>query len=128
MSLLPAIFPNPRDVSFYVAGIQIRLVERWVQELDQRIIPVNKAFIHSFHCHARAFGTPGTGENRPALRNGINLTFGITRRTERRAVIKICAAVPLTIPAILFDIQLQLSSLHPAAFDEGESTTHARTL
>src|SRR3990170_7371221 len=128
MSVLPAILPDARDIPLYIARIQIRLVERRGQELDQCIVPANEPLIHRFHCHARAFGIPGAGENRPALRNGINLAFGITRRTEWRAIIEVSAEVPLTIPAILLDIPAQLSRLSLAAFDKGQVTMQACNL
>src|SRR3990170_931118 len=89
------------------------------------MVPSNEALIHCFHCHAQAFGIPGAGENRPALRNRINLAFGITRRTEWRAIIEKSAEVPRTIPAILLDIPAQLSRLPLAAFDKGQVTMQA---
>src|SRR3990167_665413 len=92
------------------------------------MVPSNEALIHCFHCHAQAFGIPGSGENRPALRYGINLAFGITRRTEWRAIIEVSAEVPLTIPAILLDIPAQLSRLPPAAFDKGQVAMQACNL
>src|SRR3989338_5522577 len=68
---------------------------------------------------------PGAGENRPALRNRINLTFDVDCRPQRRAIIKVSAEVPLTVPAILFDIPALLSRLPLAAFDKGQVTMQA---
>ena len=61
MCVLSAIFSDAGDVPFYIAGIQIRLIERRIQELNQGMLPVNEALIYGFHCHARAFSIPGTG-------------------------------------------------------------------
>ena len=61
MRVLPAIFSHARDVPFDVAGIQIRLVERRVQELDQRMVPANQTLVHRFHRQARALGIARSG-------------------------------------------------------------------
>lgn len=42
MSVLSAILPDAGDVPLYIAGIQIRLIEGRVQELDQSMVPSNK--------------------------------------------------------------------------------------
>src|SRR5206468_9260470 len=53
----------------------------------------------------------GSGENRPALRDGIDLAFGVGRRSERPAVVKISAAVPLAVPGVQLDVGTKLARL-----------------
>ena len=55
VGILPAILPYAGDVSLDVTGIQIRLVEGRVQELDQRLVPVDKALIRRLHGRAHPF-------------------------------------------------------------------------
>src|SRR6266849_2780241 len=85
----PPFSLTPRDVPFDIAGIQIRFVERGIQELDQGIAVANEAAIDSRHCRARVPALPGAGQNRPTLRDRINLAFRITRRPKRRPVVKV---------------------------------------
>ena len=61
MRVLPAVFSHPRDVSFDVAGIQIRLVKGRIQQLDQRMVSANETLIHRFHGQARAPDITRTG-------------------------------------------------------------------
>src|SRR5574341_496718 len=86
------------------------------------MVPANEAFIHRFHRHARALDIARPGEDGPALRNRINLSFGVSRRSQRRAIVEVGAAVPLAIPAILLDILAHVSRLPPATFGEGYVT------
>ena len=100
--VLAAVLSHARDVAFDVAGIQVRLVERRIEELDQRIVAADQALVHRLHGHARALRrSPGPGEHRPALRDRIDLALGVARRAERRAVVEVGAAIPLAIPAVL---------------------------
>ena len=111
--VLAAILAHAGDVALDVAGIESRFVERRIEKLDRaerrggpgggRAAPWPDA------CR---FGSPGAGENRPALRDGIDLAFRIGRRAERRAVVEVGAAIPLAVPAVLFDIAAQ-----PAGFE-----------
>src|SRR5437867_1419218 len=106
MGVLPAILSYTRDITFYVARIQARFVERRIEELDQRILSAHESPIHRLHSHARALLIAGAGKNRPALRDRINLTFGVTRRPKQRAIVEMSPGVPMAIPAILLDVLL----------------------
>ena len=103
MCVLPAVFSHARDVSFDIAGIQIGFVEWRINSWIAIWTPANEALIHRIHGHAGQ-STSATGENRPALRNRIDLAFGIARRPKWRAIIKVATAIPLSIPAMLLDI------------------------
>ena len=128
MSILSSIFPYTRDISLYIAGIQVRFVERRVQKLDKSMVPANKKLVHCFHCHAGAFSIPGSGEYRPALRNGIDPAFSIIYRTQWRTIVKKSTQIPFAIPAVLLDISAQISSFLLTAFYEGQITVQTRDL
>ena len=80
MRILAAIFPDAWDISFDITGIQIRLIERRIEQLNQRGISAHQARIDCPHRHARALGVTRAGEHGPALRNRIDLAFRIARR------------------------------------------------
>ncbi len=86
------------------------------------MVPANEALIHRVHRHAGSPGIAGPRENRPALRDRIDPALGVARRTERRAVVEVRAAVPLAVPAVLLDLQAHFVRLHPATFGEGHVT------
>ena len=77
MRVLPAIFSHAGGVPFDVAWIQRRRVEGRVQKLDQPMLAANEALIHRFHGHARTLMISRTRKHRPALRNRIDLAFGV---------------------------------------------------
>src|SRR3989304_6156196 len=58
----------------------------------------------------------------------MDLALGFARCPQRRAVIKVSAAVPLAIPAMLLDVPAHLRRLLPATLDEGRITMHAGNL
>src|SRR5437588_12076628 len=89
------------------------------------MVPANEAPIHRVHGHARARGIPRSGEHRPALRNRIDLAFGIAYRPERRAIIEVGTEIPPFIPAMLLDSLAHVSRLSLATFSEGQVTTQA---
>ena len=126
--VLAAVFAHARHVALYIAGVQSRLVERRIEELDQRVLAAHQAPVHRRHCRARAPGFPGAGQHGPALRNGIDLAFGVARRSQRRAVVEVGATVPVAIPAVALDILAQLCRLFLAARGEGAVAAHARKL
>ncbi len=56
--VLPAVLPYTGNVSLDIARIQVRFVERRVQELDQAVVPSNKKLVHRFHRRAGACRHP----------------------------------------------------------------------
>ena len=89
------------------------------------MVPANEAPIHRVHGHARARDIPRSGEHRPALRNRIDLAFGIAYRPERRAIIEVGTEIPPFIPAMLLDSLAHVGRLSLATFSEGQVTTQA---
>src|SRR4051794_27322166 len=42
VGVLPAVLTNARDVTFDVAGVEVRLVERGVEQLDYANVPLDE--------------------------------------------------------------------------------------
>ena len=82
MGVLTTVFPHARHVSADVSRLESRCVERWIEKLDQCVLATNQARVHCVHCHARARIISRAGQHRPALRNRIDLTFGIVTGAE----------------------------------------------
>ena len=77
MGVLAAVLPHAGHVTFDVARIQSRFVERRSQELDQPASAADQAFIDGVHRARAPVASCGTREHRPALRDRIDLAFGI---------------------------------------------------
>ncbi len=107
MGVLAAILAHAGDVAFDVTGIECRLVERRIEELDEPGIAADQPAVEVLHGLIHSPVRAGTGKDRPALRDGIDLALRIDRRSERRAVIEVRAAIPFAIPAVFFDIASQ---------------------
>ena len=118
MGVLATIFAYARYITADVAGVQVGLVEGWVEQLDQRMVAPYQPGIDCLHGNLRAFGIAGAGQHGPALRNRIDLAFRIAGRAEWCAVVEISAPVPAAIPAVRLDVALQDASLFDAACTE----------
>ena len=126
VSVLAAILSHSRNVSANVSGLEIGRIERRIEKLDQPMVAANQTRIHRGHRGARARAVARAGKNRPALRDGVDLTLGIVDRTERRAVIEVGAAIPLAIPRIVLNPLVQLHRLQLAAVRERRVVPHTR--
>ena len=83
-------------------------------------------FVHRVHRLAGTLRIAGPANHRPALRQGIDLTFRIRPGAERFPIIEVGAPVPLAVPGVLFDVFLQLLRLGEAAFGEGVVVSRPR--
>ena len=115
MGVLAAVFAHARHVALDVPGRWSRGIEGRVEQLDDARVGMDEAAMQRRHGAACTLGRCRTGQHRPALGDGIDLTFRIRRRAERRAVVKPCALVPVAIPGRCFDT---LAQLHAFAFAE----------
>ncbi len=107
MRVLASVFPHAGYVAFDVARIQIRFVERRIEQQDQTVVPADQPAIDAGH---RGFGPlrrAGAGKYRPALRDGVDLTFFVLGRAQWRAVVEVRPAIPLAVPAVLVDASTQ---------------------
>jgi hypothetical protein len=77
VSVLAAVFSYSGNVAFDVAGIQIRRVERRIQQLNQSMLAANEVPIQRLHGQTGATGIARPRKHRPALRNGIDRHSGL---------------------------------------------------
>ena len=75
---------------------------------------------------AGALGIARATNNRPALRQRIDLTFRIGGGAKRFSVIEVRAAIPLAVPGLLLDVLLQLLGLGEATLGKGSVVASAR--
>ena len=61
----------------------LRLGVNDISEPIEGMVPPDEARVHRIHGLSRASGIPGPGQDRPALRDGIYLAFGIACGPER---------------------------------------------
>ena len=118
--VLAPVFPHTRPVALDVARIQGRSVEWWVQKLNKAQIAADKAVVDCIQCGSRARWGPGARENRPALREQIDLALWTSSRTQRFAVVKVRTPVPLSVPGVLLDALAELRSLRLASLYESD--------
>src|ERR1044072_4037737 len=101
--VLPAVFTHTRNVSFYITGIETALVEWRCEENHEPITPPNQILFNRRHRTSHTIRIGPAGNHRPGLRDRIDATFFVSRRTERRAVIKTRAPVPVPLPGFFFE-------------------------
>src|ERR1041385_9270648 len=89
------------------------------------MISVHEPLVQGIHRDARTLFITRAGQDGPALGDGINPAVSIGGRPQGRAVIKIGAAIPFTVPAILFNTLVQLGRFSLAMFGEFQITAAA---
>jgi hypothetical protein len=122
VGVLPAVFPHAGHVAADVAGIESGGVEGRVEQLDEpasrrtsvRPPPAWRG-AHAPDCVSLPVAA---GQHRPALRDRVDLAFGVRGRAQRRAVVEIGAAIPGAVPAVLFDALAQSAPARPATLGE----------
>ena len=115
VSILSAVLAHARNVAFDVTGIERRFVEGRIKQLNQSGIAADQQLIHALHRLARAAWIASAADHRPALRQGIDLTFRIGPGAERFSIVEVGAAIPLAVPGMSLDVLLQLPRLDEAA-------------
>src|SRR5438105_2773344 len=87
---------------------------------------MNKVLIDGIHGLTRALRVAAAADDRPALRQRIDLAFEICLRAERFTVVEIGAPILLAVPRIFLDVFLQLLRLGQATLREIRVPTPAR--
>jgi len=77
MSILAAILAHAREVAFDVTGIEGGMVERGIEELDQPGDVADEARHPRLSWPGGAMRITGAADDGPALRQGIDLAFGL---------------------------------------------------
>src|SRR5271156_3924924 len=87
------------------------MIERRRKQQDQPVGAANELLVHGGHRAGCASWLCGAAEDGPGLGNCVNAAFGVLRGAQRRAVVEISAAVPLAIPAIVFQSSLEAADV-----------------
>ena len=112
VGVLAAIFAHAGDVALDVAGVEVRLVERRIEELDQPGVAADQAAIDALHRHAASARCVPAPERIDQLCEMESIWHsGFDGRAERRAVVEIGPAIPFAVPAVLLDVAAQPAGL-----------------
>src|ERR1051325_4653148 len=103
MRVLPSVFTHTGNVSFYITRIEIAFVERRREQDHETITTPDQILFNRSHRAAHAIRIRSSGNNRPRLRDRVDTTLFIARRTQRRAVVEIRATIPVAVPRFLFE-------------------------
>ena len=117
--VLAAVLAHAGHVAPDVSRIQRRLVERRIEQLDQRIVAAHQVLVDGIH-RRRATRSHSPAPDSTDQLCAIESIWhsALRRRAQRRAVVEIGAAVPLAVPAVLLDIRREawrLRSSHASA-------------
>src|ERR1019366_8487310 len=103
MGVLAAVFSDARHITFNVAWVVLRVFKRRCEEENQSLGTAHQLLIHSAHGARRAARFGSTAHDAPGLRDRVDLAFRVSSGAQRRAVIKVSAAIPFAIPTIVFE-------------------------
>jgi hypothetical protein len=114
----PPFSRTPGTVAADVTGVALGSIEWRRQQSYQSVVAVHEALVDGVHRGARSPGFRRAGKNGPALRDRIDLAFGIGRGSEWRAVVEVGAAIPCAVPAVLLDVLDELGPVLVALLRE----------
>src|SRR5436305_13006067 len=100
MRVLPAVFADARDITLDVARLEDPRIERRGEQADQLSGRVDQPLVHGSHRLSATIDVAGARDDRPRLRQAVDLALGVFVRAEWRAVIEIRAAIPLPDPGM----------------------------
>src|ERR1043166_1826986 len=83
--VLPTIFTDTGNVSFYIARIEIAFVERRREQDHETITTPDQILFNRSRRAAHAIRIRSSGNNRPRLRDRVDTTLFIARRPQRGA-------------------------------------------
>src|ERR1700745_1600504 len=101
MGVLAAILSDTWNIAFDVAGVEIGSIKRRIKKLNQVLFAANQTGIYGLHGLPSALRIAGAADDRPALRQRVDLAFRVDMRTERFAVIVVCAPISLSVPCLV---------------------------
>ena len=107
MGILPAIFTDAGRIGLDVARVIGRLVKWRGEEERQIILRTNQLPIGFVHGGCGALRSCPARQDSPRLGNGIDAAFLALGRAKRCAIVKKSAAIPASIPAVLFKCGLK---------------------
>ena len=112
--VLAAILAHPRQIALDVARVVRCPIEWRCQQSDQAGWLVDEVVLHRIQGLHGARRRRHTRHHRPRLRDGIDPALIARRRANRRAIVVVGAAIPLTIP--------------PGGIERGVECAHSRLI
>ncbi|MNH21997.1 hypothetical protein D3C79_818360 [compost metagenome] len=82
VGVLAAIFAHAGQVALDVAGVQVAVVEGWVEQCDDTDVAAHQVLVQRRHGGLRARRRGNPGKHRPALRHGGDAAFLVACRAE----------------------------------------------
>ena len=105
--VLPAVLAHARDVSLDVAGLEGRAVEGRREEQDEPVSPPDQVLVDGRHGPPAPLGIGGARDHSPGLRDRVDAALVVGRGSERRPVVEEGAAIPVAVPAVALERELQ---------------------
>src|SRR6266480_1728005 len=103
MRVLAAVFPHAGRISLDVAHVGGGFVERRSEEQDQIVGFTHEVFLEGSQSDLDATGVAGAGNRSPGLRKRIDACFGVFLGSKRGTIVKVCAAIPRSVPSLRVD-------------------------
>src|SRR5207344_2377653 len=98
--VLAAVLTYARDVPLDVTWILVRFVERRVEQLNQAQVPFYQAGVERVERLLRAGGVARAGQDRPTLRQRVDLALRAGGGAHDLATVEVGPAVPLAVPGV----------------------------
>ncbi|MNM49875.1 hypothetical protein D3C81_608920 [compost metagenome] len=117
--VLPAIFAHARQVALDVAGVEVAVVEGWVEQFDDADVAAHQMLVQRGHGGLCSLGRGNPGQHRPALCQRVDAALLVARRAQQLAVVEPGAQVPAAVPGMLFQVFGQGGRLLAALQGEG---------
>src|SRR5512147_3105997 len=128
VGVLATVFSNTGDVAFDIPWIPWHPIKGWRQQTDQPVLPVHKMAFNCSHGTRTTVRICCTADHPPRLRDRIDAAFRVCSGTERGPIIKVRAAVPLSVPPIPLDRSLQRTHMKTPRFSTSTLTALNRHL
>src|SRR5690606_25293699 len=87
VGVLAAVLPDALGVGADVAGVGAPARERRREQLDDAVLVVDQVLLGRGHAQSRPGGVGRAREDRPGLRDDVDLALGLPAGAERRAVV-----------------------------------------
>src|SRR5581483_10768984 len=105
--VLAAVFAHAGQVPFDVPRVPGRAIEWRGKEKDKPVAATNQILFHRCHRPHTAGRLGRPGDHAPGLGDRVDATFTIRDRTQRRAIVKVRAAIPIAVPGFSLERRLE---------------------
>ena len=103
VGVLAAVFADARRIAFDIARLERRLIEGRRKEQSEFGLLEDELFVNGRHRAGGAYRVRSAGDDAPRLRDAVDAALDAACRSERRAIVKIAAPVPIAVPTLPFE-------------------------